>query len=112
MIDRFGEIPLELEVEDADKAQVLQVNQRGHNHSIDLKCIMNPDYLAGRWVNLTIPELGINGRPYYISKNAYQDERQMSLTLESAPPSIYVDVAEAPAEEEVAETEETTEEET
>jgi hypothetical protein len=34
----------------------------------------------------------------------------MSLTLESAPPSIYVDVAEETSEEEVAETEETTEE--
>jgi hypothetical protein len=110
LVDRFGEIPLELEVEDDDKAQVLQVNQRGHNHSIDLKCIMNPDYVAGRWVNLTIPEMGITSRPYYISKNAYQEERVMSLTLESAPPSIYVDVAEETSEEEVAETEETTEE--
>jgi hypothetical protein len=110
LVDRFGEIPLELEVEDADKAQVLQVNQRGHNHSIDLKCIMNPDYVAGRWVNLTIPEMGITSRPYYISKNAYQEERVMSLTLESAPPSIYVDVAKETSEEEVAETEETTEE--
>jgi hypothetical protein len=112
LVDRFGEIPLEIEVEDSNKAQVLQVNQRGHNHSIDLKVIMNPDYVAGRWVNLTIPELGISSRPYYISKNAYQEERQMSLTLESAPPSIYVEVSEETSEEEVAETEETTEEET
>jgi len=110
LVDRFGEIPLELEVQDADKAQVLQVNQRGHNHSIDLKCIMSPDYVAGRWVNLTIPELGITNRPYYISKTAYQEERVMSLTLESAPPSIYVDVPEETSEEEVAETDETTEE--
>jgi hypothetical protein len=103
LIDRFGEIPLEIEVSDSNKAQVLQVNQRGHNHSIDLKCIMNPDYVAGRWVNLTIPEMGIEARPYYISKNAYQEERVMSLTLESAPPSIYVDVAEETTEETTAE---------
>lgn len=113
LVDRFGEIPLEIEVSDSNKAQVLQVNQRGHNHSIDLKVIMNPDYVAGRWVNLTIPELGIESRPYYISKNAYQEERVMSLTLESAPPSIYVEVSEETTEEEVAEdTTEETEEET
>jgi len=110
LVDRFGEIPLEIEVSDSNKAQVLQVNQRGHNHSIDLKCIMSPDYVAGRWVNLTIPELGIVNRPYYISKTAYQEERVMSLTLESAPPSIYVDVAEETSEEEVAETDATEEE--
>jgi len=110
LVDRFGEIPLEIEVSDSNKAQVLQVNQRGHNHSIDLKCIMSPDYVAGRWVNLTIPELGISSRPYYISKNAYQEERQMSLTLESAPPSIYVEVSEETTEEEVAETDATEEE--
>ena len=109
LIDRFGEIPLELEIEDSDKTQVLQVNQRGHNHSIDLKCILSPEYVAGRWVKLTIPQLGITDRPYYISKSAYQEERQMSLTLESAPPSIYVDVPEEAPEEEVAETEETEE---
>lgn len=110
LVDRFGEIPLEIEVSDSNKAQVLQVNQRGHNHSIDLKCIMSPDYLAGQWVNLTIPEMGINSRPYYISKTAYQEERVMSLTLESAPPSIYVDVPEETSEEEVAETDATEEE--
>ena len=49
-------------------------------------------------------------RPYYISKNAYQEERQMSLTLESAPPSIYVEVSEETTEEEVAETDATEEE--
>lgn len=113
LIKRFGEIPMEIEVDDPDKTSVLQVNQRGHNHSIDLKCIVNPDFVAGKWVKLTLPELGIKERNYYISKSGYQEERVMTLTLESAPPSIYVDVPEeVPEEEEVAEEETTEEEET
>ena len=103
LINRFGEVPMEAEVDDANKAQVLQVAQRGHNHSIDLKCILGREYIAGNWVKLTIPELGITNRPYYISKSGNQEERVTSLTLESAPPSRYVEVQEMAAEEEVSE---------
>lgn len=110
LVKRFGEIPLELEIEDAQKADILRVNQRGHNHSIDLKCVLNPKFKAGRWVKLTLPELGIDKRNYYISKCDYQEERLMGLTLECAPPSIYVDVPEETEEEETT-TDETTEEE-
>ena len=109
LIKRFGEIPLELEVSDTNKSQILQVAQRGHNHTIDLKAIVSSDMVAGKWVKLTIPQLGINGRNYYISKSAYQEERVSSLTLESAPPSIYVEVMEDIPEEEVAEDTDTTE---
>ena len=62
--------------------------------------------MAGKWVNLTLPELGIDKKAYYISKSSYQDERIMNLTLECAPPSIYVE-----PEPEVEEEEATTEEE-
>ena len=103
LIKRFGEVPMDAEVDDANKAQVLQVAQRGHNHSIDLKCILGKEYNAGNWVKLTIPELGIENRPYYISKSGNQEERVTSLTLESAPPSRYVEVQEMAVEEEVSE---------
>lgn len=103
LIKRFGEVPMDAEVNDSNKAQVLQVAQRGHNHSIDLKCILGKEYNAGNWVKLTIPELGIENRPYYISKSGNQEERVTSLTLESAPPSRYVEVQEMAAEEEVSE---------
>ena len=83
---------------------------RGHNHSIDLKCILGKQYNAGNWVKLTIPELGIENRPYYISKSGNQEERVTSLTLESAPPSRYVEVQEMAVEEEVSEDTESTEE--
>ena len=99
LIKRFGEIPLDLEIEDTKKEDILRVAQRGHGHSIDLKCISNPAYVAGKWVNLTISELGIIKRPYFITKSSHQEERLTQLTLESAPPSIYVDVPEPTAEE-------------
>lgn len=108
LIKRFGEVPLDLEVTDSNKAQILQVNQRGHNHVIELKALLSKDFIASNWVNLTLPELGISNRPYYISKTGYSEERLIQLTLESAPPSIYVDVQEVSEEEE----EETSEEET
>ena len=109
LIKRFGEVPLDLEIEDSNKAQVLQVNQRGHNHMIELKALLSKDFIASNWVNLTLPELAINKRPYYISKTGISEDRLIQLTLESAPPSIYVPVMEVSEEEETEE--ETTEEE-
>lgn len=112
LIGRFGEVPMDTEVADDNVAQVLQVAQRGHNHTIDLKCILSKDFVVGKWVNLTIPEMGIINRPYYISKSGYQEERLNTITLESAPPSIYVDVQEvAEEEEEVEDADAETEEE-
>ena len=106
LVDRFGEVPIEAsqEVAKIDEAQVLQVAERGHGHSIELKCVIGADYVAGKWVQLNLPSLGITGRPYFISKYSYDEDLTPTLTLEPAPPSIYV---EAPAE--VEEEEETTE---
>lgn len=95
LIDRFGEILVDEGLEDSDKAQVLQVAQRGHNHSIDLKTVLNSDYNVGNWVSLTLEDLGLVKRNYYISKASYQEDRVQTLTLEPAPPSIYVEVPEA-----------------
>ena len=100
LIDRFGLIPLELENTDSSwEDQVLQVNQRGHGHSIDLVCRMDPAYFEGNWVELYLPDLGINGRKYYISKSAINDERSLSVTLDPGPPSRYVEVTEEATEE-------------
>ena len=104
LIKRFGEIPLELEgIDDPDKATLLRVAQRGHGHTIDLKCYVNPNFVAGKWVNLSIPELGLDKKKYYISKSSYVENHLMQLTLDCAPPSIYVEVAEETSEEETAE---------
>ena len=97
LVDRFGEVPIEAsqEVAKIDEAQVLQVAERGHGHSIELKCVIGADYVAGKWVQLNLPSLGISNRPYFISKYSYDEDLTPTLTLEPAPPSIYV---EAPAE--------------
>jgi len=100
LIDRFGEINVDEGLEDSDKEQILQIAQRGHNHSIDLKTILNSDYNVGNWVSLTLDELGFEKRKYYISKASYQEEMVQQLTLEPAPPSIYVEVPEEVPEEE------------
>lgn len=90
LIDRYGEIKLE-GVENSWKQQVLLVGQRGHGHSIDLKCIMNYHYRIGQYVSLSLPHLGIVDRKYMITKLTYDEEMVYGLTLESAPPSIYVE---------------------
>ena len=97
LVDRFGEVPIEASqtVEKIDEAQVLQVAERGHGHSIELKCVIGADYVAGKWVHLNLPSLGISNRPYFISKYSYDEDLTPTLTLEAAPPSIYT---EAPAE--------------
>ena len=104
LVDRFGEVPIEAsqEVAKIDEAQVLQVAERGHGHSIELKCVIGADYVAGKWVMLNLPSLGISNRPYFISKYSYDEDLTPTLTLEPAPPSIYV---EAPAEVEEEDTE-------
>lgn len=97
LVERFGEVPIETSqtVEKVDEAQVLQVAERGHGHTIELKCVIGADYVAGKWVQLNLPSLGITNRPYFISKYSYDEDLTPTLTLEAAPPSIYV---EAPAE--------------
>ena len=110
LINRFGQIPLGNELGDSSwQEQFLLMSQRGHGHSIDLKCIINPSYTVGKWVNLSLDAFGIKNRKYMITKSSLDDERTMSLTLEPGPPSRYVEVQEV-AEEEATE-EETTEEE-
>ena len=108
LYDRFGQIPLdEEEVQSVWEDQVLQMSQRNHGHSIDLKCILNPDFVEGKWVKLTLPRYNIENRPYYISKLGYSEERTMSLTLEPGPPELYQELQEV-VEESTTEEESTT----
>jgi len=112
LIDRFGEIPLEAEIE-GDEAQVLQIAQRDSGHSIDLKCLLSKDYQAGKWVKLSIPEMGITDRYYYITRSSHDEELTSTVSLNRGPPSLHVDIQEIAEEttEEAETTEETTEEE-
>jgi hypothetical protein len=91
LIQRYGVIPLD-GVNSVWKDQVLLMAQRGHGHTIELKVILNKNFLCGRWVKLTLPNLGIEDRPYFITKHSYEGDKQMSLTLEPGPPSLYVEV--------------------
>ena len=112
LVDRFGEVPIEASqtVEKIDEAQVLQVAERGHGHTIELKCVIGADYVAGKWVHLNLPSLGITNRPYFISKYSYDEDLTPTLTLEAAPPSIYTEApAEVEEEDENSEGEEGTE---
>lgn len=114
LINRFGEIPLEVGEETTVNStwedQILLMAQRGHEHSIDLKCVLDPRLHEGMWVSLTLEDIGIINRPYYVTKSNLDTEMTIGLTLEPGPPEVYVEVMEAPAEEST-ETEETTEEE-
>lgn len=112
LIDRFGEVPLEAEIE-GDEAQVLQIAQRDGGHSIDLKCLLSKDYQAGKWVKLSIPEMGITDRYYYITRSSHDEELTSTVSLNRGPPSLHVDIQEIAEEttEEAETTEETTEEE-
>ena len=92
LIDRFGQISVDDAVEDSNQKQILQVAQRGHNHSIDLKTIINPNFRVGNWVTLDLPDLNYSKRKYYITKSEYSEERVTGLTLEPAPPDIYVEL--------------------
>ena len=104
LIDRYGEIPMD-ELDDAQKEAVLLMAQRGHGHSIELKCVVDAAFLSGHWVSLSLPDIGIIDRKYYITKHTFDDEMTVSLTLEPGPPSLYVDVQEV--EDEVTDEEET-----
>lgn len=100
LVERFGTIPLTTdEVNSTWESQVLQMAQRGHGHSIDLKVILNPYYTEGRWVNLNLPQFNIINRKYYIAKTSLDDERVMSLTLTPGPPEVFMEVAETTDEE-------------
>ena len=110
LVNRFGAIPLELEMGDIQipsgwNKQMLNMGQRGHGHSIELKCILNKNFIEGEWVLLSISSLGIK-KPYLITKTSYDTEMIMGLTLEPGPPSVYTEQQET---EEVVE-DETTEE--
>jgi hypothetical protein len=99
LINRYGQIPCDVEDENTlMQDQILMMSQRNHGHTIDLKCILNPDRVAGKWVKLTLPRYNIYDRYYYITKDNYNEERSMSLTLERGPPELYVEVQEVPAE--------------
>ena len=110
LINRFGEVPLDTEIK-TEPAQILQMAQRGHNHTLELKTRIHKNIKEGNWINLNIPTLGIENRKYYISKLGYQEERYYTLTLDVAPPSVHVDVQEVTEEETTESTEESTEEE-
>lgn len=98
--ERFGQIQLDNTNGDSSwQDQFLLMSQRGHGHSIDLKCIINSNYTTGKWVSLSLDAFGIKDRKYEITKASFDDERTMSLTLESGPPSRYVEVQEVVEEE-------------
>ena len=98
LINRFGEVPLDTEIK-TEPAQILQMAQRGHNHTLELKTRIHKNIKEGNWINLNLPTLGIENRKYYISKLGYQEERYYTLTLDVAPPSVHVDVQEVTEEE-------------
>ena len=106
LIDRYGVIPCD-EVDSTWYEQVLLMAQRGHGHSIDLKCLYRHEYLSGHWVKLSLPDMGIVNRPYYVTKHSYDEENVLSITLEPGPPSLYVE--QEPVEEDTG-TEDNTEE--
>lgn len=109
LVDRFGEIPLEIDMVDINSRQVLFMGQRGHNHQINVKVVANPRYQVGNWVSLNVPSFNYVNRPYIITKMTYDDELQQTLTLEHGPPSLYVEKQETGDTEEITEdTEETT----
>lgn len=107
LIDRYGQIPLEPDtaVQSSWTDQFLQMAQRGHGHSIDLKCLLSENFVEGKWIELSLDALGIVDRKYYITKYSYDDERVSGLTLEPGPPQIISET------EEVVETEDVNEEE-
>ena len=84
-----------------DDDLVLRLAQRGHNHSVDLKCLMNPDHMEGKWIKLTNKKLGIEDWYYYITKTSYEEDRIMSVTLEPGPPIRQIEVVEETVDEEV-----------
>lgn len=93
LIRKNGEVPVEI---DNDwPQQKLQIAKRGHGHSIDLKALINPYWDVGKWCKLNLPELELKDEPYYISKLTFDDEPLVGLTLEPAPPSLYVSPQEA-----------------
>lgn len=95
---RFGKIPIETEIKGSEK-EILQMSQRGHGHSIDLKVIAAKKFNIGQWVQLTLEDIGFTKRPYYITKSNYDEEMVQSITLEPGPPSRYVEVTEKTDEE-------------
>lgn len=110
LIKRFGVITLEKEeINSTWESQVLQIAQGGHGHTIELKAILNPAFIEGKWVKLTYPPFNIFNRDYYILKSGLEDERVMSLTLSPAPPERFIEVTETT--DEVIDGTETTDEE-
>ena len=111
LIDMFGVIAVdesEINAPSGDDALILSLAQRGHNHSIELKCIMNPQHMEGKWVILSNKALGIDKKHYYISKSSMEEERIMSLTLEPGPPIRRVEIEEISDEEVSTDDEEVT----
>jgi len=96
LIDKYGVVDCTLEKNDW-KEQALLIGKRGHGHSIDLKALMSPYWQVGNWVKLDLPELEVNQQEYYISKLSLDSAPFVSLTLEPAPPSLYVEEQKAAA---------------
>ena len=100
---RYGVMMLdesEVNAPTSDNQLVLCLAQRGHGHTIDIKCLFNPNFMEGKWVRLTHPQLGITDRLYYITKTGLEEELYLSITLEPGPPSRYMEVTEDTTEEE------------
>ncbi|RAP51129.1 MAG: hypothetical protein BZ138_05985 [Methanosphaera sp. rholeuAM270] len=111
LVQRYGEILVEEDLPELGIQQMLNIARRGHGHTIDLQCLISPDYQEGKWVRLELPEYGINHEPYFISKATYDNDVFMSLTLDVAPPSRFVEVQEPEATDTESEEDEEVEEE-
>lgn len=104
LIDWFGLIELseeEVPPYGDDDELILRLAQRGHNKSVELKCLINPDHMEGKWVILTNKNTNTRNWPYYITKSSYEEDRIMSLTLEPGPPIRRTEVVEETVDEEV-----------
>lgn len=73
------------------------LNRRGHNHSIDLKVLMNTAYNVGEWVKLELPLFNIDDY-YYITKTTYDGDLFMSLSLEPFAPDRHYEKEETTTE--------------
>lgn len=109
LMTRYGRIPVETEIK-GNEEKILLNAQRGHGHQIDLKALTSMNLQVGNWVELSLDELGINKRKYYITKSNYDEEYVNTLTLEPGPPSRYVEVQQVAEETTNAEDGEETEE--
>ena len=110
LTSKYGVVETEVETKQPTQLD-LQLAQRGHGHSIDMKVLYKPEIKVGRWVKLNVPSLSNINRYYYITKVSNDDSELISITLEPAPPSRYVEVTETNTDDTTSE-EESSEEDT